>query len=94
MLGLSLLTHSRASVDERQPNCRAVAMRARRHVDPDSLRHAAAAEQVADYLVCNCAVEDRQTMVVDWDPLFEGSEGSSACQCGSAQVSIRLSDVV
>jgi hypothetical protein len=40
-------------------------MRAGRHADPDSLRHNAVAEQVADSVVCNCDVEHRQTMVVD-----------------------------
>lgn len=39
-------------------------MRAGRHVDLDSLRQDAAAEQVADSLVCNRAVGDRQTVVV------------------------------
>ena len=68
-------------------------MRARRCADPDSPSHNAGAEQVADCPVCNCDVEDRQTIVVGWGPLFVASECLFDCQCGSAQVSFWTHDV-
>lgn len=59
-------------------------MRAKRHVDPDALRQAAVAEPVADFLVCNRALEDLQTNMDIH--MLERSECLFACECGLATV--------